>query len=416
MSAVIQAAESADDSATYRGKLVLLLSLAGIINYADRQIIAILKPLIEHSVGWTDATYGTIVAAFQLATAISCLFVGEIVDRIGVKWANPLSVGSFSVISAAHALARTTAQFVIARTGLGVTEALAAPAIIKTVGECFAPERRARALGVINASNSLGAILTPLIVPAVAVGVGWRAAFVVVGGVGVAWTVAWLLAMRGFKSATMPQLAPKTGWRRRYAALLRQRRTWAILGAKALIDQVWWLLLFWTPDLLHRQFGLSVESMGVPLAAIYAAAIVGSVCGGWASSRLISGGMSILAGRYAVMVACAAIAMSLWGVTEVHALWYVVALLALGIVAHQGFSVNLFALITDVIEPNLVGTVTSLGALTGNLAGMAVVWLVGVHLSAGGHYAPFLIFVALSFPLALLCLRLLLPAPTRTCR
>ena len=99
-----------------------------------------------------------------------------------------------------------------------------------------------------------------------------------------------------------------------------------------------------------------------------------------------------------------------------HALWYVVALLALGIVAHQGFSVNLFALITDVIEPNLVGTVTSLGALTGNLAGMAVVWLVGVHLSAGGHYAPFLIFAALSFPLALLCLRLLLPGPTRVCR
>ena len=415
MSGVIEAAEPADDRAAYRSKLVLLLSLAGLINYADRQIIAILKPLIEHSVGWTDATYGTIVAAFQLATAISCLFVGEIVDRIGVKWANPLSVGSFSVISAAHALARTTAQFVIARTGLGVTEALAAPAIIKTVGECFAPERRARALGVIIASNSLGAILTPLIVPAVAVGVGWRAAFVVVGGIGIAWTVAWLLAMRGFKSSTMPKAVPKSGWHGRYAALLRQRRTWAILGAKALIDQVWWLLLFWTPDLLHRQFGLSVESMGVPLAAIYAAAIAGSVCGGWASSRLISGGMSILAGRYAVMMACAVIAMSLWGATDVHALWYVVALLAIGIVAHQGFSVNLFALITDVIEPNLVGTVTSLGALTGNLAGMAVVWLIGVHLSAGGHYAPFLIFAALSFPLALLCLRLLLPAPTRTC-
>jgi ACS family hexuronate transporter-like MFS transporter len=392
-----------------RAKLVVLLSLAGIINYADRQIIAILKPMIEHSVGWTDATYGTIIAAFQLATAIACLFAGELVDRIGLKRANAAGVASFSLISAAHALARTTSEFVVVRAGLGVTEAIATPAVIKTVGECFEPQPRARALGWINASNSLGAIITPLIVPALAVDFGWRAAFVAVGGIGLLWTVAWLVLMRDYRSAVHPSAT--TGYRRfaQYRALLRERRTWAILGAKALIDQVWWLLLFWTPDLLHREFHLTLRAMSVPLATIYAAAIVGSVSGGWASSSLVARGCSAVRSRYRVMFICAFVALALFGVTDMHSLWGAVALLGLGIVAHQGFSVNLFALITDVIEPERVGTVTSLGALSGNLSGMAVVWLLGVHLAAGGSYTPFLAMAALSFLLALLWLRALLP-------
>lgn len=387
----------------------MLLSLAGIINYADRQIIAILKPLIEHSVGWTDATYGGIIAAFQLATAISCLFAGALVDRVGLKWANPLSVGSFSIVSAAHALARSTGEFVLARAGLGVTEALATPAVIKTVGECFEPEPRARALGWINASNSVGAIITPLVVPALALAVGWRAAFAAVGALGLLWTAAWLWLMRSFESGARPPALPAAAAMRRYLRLLAERRTWAILGAKALIDQVWWLLLFWTPDFLHRDFHLSVRALGPPVAAVYLAAIVGSVGGGSASSRLIARGLRVVRARFAVMLACSALAFALFAVMDVHWLWGAVALLGLGIVAHQGFSVNLFALITDVVEPERVGTITSLGALSGNLAGMAVVWLVGVHLTAGGRYTPFLDFAAISYALALLWLWLLLP-------
>jgi MFS transporter, ACS family, aldohexuronate transporter len=396
-------------AAALRTRLVVLLSLAGIINYADRQIIAILKPLIEHSVGWTDATYGSIIAAFQLATAVACLFAGSLVDRIGLKWANPLSVGSFSVVSAAHALARTTAEFVSVRAGLGVTEALATPAVIKTVGECFEPEPRARALGWINASNSVGAILTPLIVPALALAVGWRAAFAAVGAVGLLWTGAWLWLMRSFDSGVRPPALPAGAAVRRYLHLLAERRTWAILGAKALIDQVWWLLLFWTPDFLHREFHLSVRAVGLPVATIYTAAIIGSVSGGSASSRLIARGMRVVSARFAVMLACSALALALFAVMEVHWLWGVVALLGLGIVAHQGFSVNLFAVITDVVEPERVGTITSLGALSGNLAGMAVVWLLGVHLTAGGRYTPFLDFAAISYALALMWLWLWLP-------
>ncbi|MDE2261458.1 MAG: MFS transporter [Gammaproteobacteria bacterium] len=405
--------DTAVRAAALRTRLIVLLSLAGIINYADRQIIAILKPLIEHSVGWTDATYGSIIAAFQLATAIACLFAGSLVDRLGLKWANPLSVGSFSVVSAAHALARTSAEFVLARAGLGVTEALATPAVIKTVGECFEPEPRARALGWINASNSVGAILTPLIVPAVAVALGWRAAFAAVGAVGLLWTAAWLWLMRSFDSGARAPALPAGAAVRRYLRLLAERRTWAILGAKALIDQVWWLLLFWTPDFLHRDFHLSVRALGVPVAAIYTAAIIGSVGGGSASSRLISRGMRVVRARLAVMLACSALAFALFAVTGVHWLWAAVAALGLGIVAHQGFSVNLFALITDVVEPERVGTITSLGALSGNLAGMAVVWLLGVHLTAGGSYTPFLGFAAISYALALLWLRILLPRAVR---
>ncbi|HEU5422632.1 MAG TPA: hypothetical protein VFU72_03750 [Nitrolancea sp.] len=152
-----------------------------------------------------------------------------------------------------------------------------------------------------------------------------------------------------------------------------------------------------------------MRALGSPVAAVYLAAIIGSVGGGSASSRLIAGGLRVVRARFAVMLACSALAFALFAVMDVHWLWGAVALLGLGIVAHQGFSVNLFALITDVFEPERVGTITSLGALSGNLAGMAVVWLLGVHLTAGGRYTPFLDFAAISYALALLWLWLLLP-------
>ena len=392
-----------------RTAVLVLLAFVGVINYADLQSIAILKPLIERSIGWSDADYGRVVAMFQLATALSYLWAGTVVDRLGVKRSIPVAVTSFSIADAAHALARTTGGFMLARIGLGASESLTTPAIIQATGAYFEPDRRARMLGWINSANSLGAIITPLIIPTVALTVGWRAAFVLLGVAGLLWTTVWMMMVRRSRPMDGGHARAARPTARGYLQLLKERRTWAIIVGRALADQVWWLLLFWTPDFLHRTFHLSVRAYGGPLAVMYGGSMLGSIVGGWASSRLVSRGMGAVAARLAVMTACAVIGFALFGVPHASGVWAAVALLTIGIAAMQGFSVNVFTLITDVIESERVGTVTSLGAFAGNMAGMAVVWLCGVHLAAGGGYAPFFDFAAISFTLAFVWLRLMLP-------
>lgn len=392
-----------------RTALLLLLSLIGVINYADLQAIAILKPLIERSIGWSDADYGRVVAMFQLATALSYLWAGAMVDRLGVTRSLPVAVTSFSIADAAHALARTTGGFMLARIGLGASESLTTPAIIQAVGAYFEPGPRARVLGWVNSANSLGAIITPLVIPTVAVLVGWRAAFVLLGGVGLLWTAAWILSLRDRQPSKAGAVRAWKPAPESYLRLLKERHTWAIVIGKALIDQVWWLLLYWTPDYLHRTFHLSVRAYGGPLAAMYGGSMLGSIVGGWASSRLVLRGKGPVAARLAVMLVCSIVGLALLGLPHARGVWGAVALLTVGIAAMQGFSVNMFTLITDVIEGERVGTVTSLGAFAGNMAGMAVVWLCGVHLAGGGGYAPFFDAAAVSFGLALAWLRLLLP-------
>ena len=388
--------------------LLLLLILAGVINYADRQIIAVLKPLLEQSLHWSDRDYGLLTSLFQVAAAIAYLFAGWFVDRVGLKWAFPLGVASWSVAAMAHAVVRTFAQFAVVRVALGATETVSTPAAVKTAAVFYSDAERPMALGLLNASNNIGAIVTPLVVPAIALALGWRAAFLLTGGAGLIWAAAWFPLMFGhIDPVQAAEVAPaqRVGW----GEALADRRTWAIMGAKALSDQVWWFLLFWTPDLLHRVFHLGVGRIGAPLAVIYGCAAVGSLLGGYVSGALTARGFSLNAARKLVLLGCALLVTPVVFVLYVQSYWLAVALLGLALAAHQAFSTNLFTLIADIVPARRVGTVTSLGALSGNLAGSSVLALVGISLAAGVGYLPFFILIACAYLLALGWIQLLVP-------
>jgi len=396
-------------SVNRRWVLLGLLIVAGVINYADRQIIAVLKPLLERDLHWSDQDYGLLTSIFQFSAAISYLGVGWFVDRVGLKWANPIAVGAWSLAAMAHTVVRTFAGFAVARVALGATEAVYTPAVVKTVAVFYAAEERGMALGLLNAANNLGAIVTPLVVPWLAVSFGWRTAFVVIGLAGLAWVVAWFPLMFGkIGGPAQSQKAAPTG-RVGWGEILVDRRTWAIVGAKALSDQVWWFLLFWTPDLLHRVFHLSVGQIGGPLATIYACAAGGSLLGGYVSGRLLTLGLSLNAARKLTLLCCALLATPVIVVPTVHHLAVAIALLGLTLAAHQGFSTNLFALITDITPARRVGSVTSLSALFGNLAGMSILAIVGFSLSHGGDYTPFFVLISISYLMAVGWIQLWLP-------
>jgi ACS family hexuronate transporter-like MFS transporter len=399
--------------AARRRALLALILLSGVINYADRQIIAVLKPLLERDLGWSDADYGQLVSVFQFAAAASYLASGWVIDRIGLKWGNPLAVGSWSLAAVGHAAAHTIAQFTVVRVALGATEAMGTPAAVKAIATWFDARQRSFALGAMNAASNLGAIVTPLLVPPLALALGWRAAFAIVGSIGFVWVVAWVLLTAGGdedgkpRNATAPPKpdVARVSWR----IILRDRHTWAIAGAKALSDQVWWLLLFWMPDLFHRVFDLDLGTMGAPLAIIYVCSALGSLCGGFVTGWLLARGVSVDRARKRTMLFCALLVLPVPLVLQVEQYWIAVALLGLTLAAHQGFSANLFGVITDIVPTSRVASVTSIGALFGNLSGMTVLAVTGWLLAQGGSYQPLLCLASVSYLLALLWIHLLVP-------
>jgi ACS family hexuronate transporter-like MFS transporter len=395
-----------------RWLVLALVILAGVLNYVDRQAIAVLKPVIAVALHWTDADYGRLASLFQFAAAVGFIFAGRIVDRLGIKWANPAGVAAWSLAAMSHGLARTFVQFGLVRAALGFTEAMGTPTQIKTIASLFSADQRSAAIGIANSASNIGAIVTPLIVPVLALTWGWRATFMVIGAMGLVWVALWLAASPGIGRVALfvdTPAASGDGVPTFAGSILRDRRTWAIAGSKALSDQVWWLLLFWTPDFFHRVFGLGLARLAAPLAVIYGCAATGSVGAGFVSTALLRRGVRVGVARKGALLVCALLVTPAPLALYVHNYWLAVALIGLTLAAHQGFSVNLFALVADIVPAAKVGRVTSFGSLCGNLAGMGIVFAAGELLSRGGGYAPLLALASVSYLLAVAWIQLLLP-------
>jgi MFS transporter, ACS family, hexuronate transporter len=387
--------------------LFALLLTAGILNLVDRQIISVLKPVISAELGWSDDDYGTLAAWFQGAAAFGFLISGWIVDRVGVKWANPLGVFTWSLAAIGHAWAATLGQFAFVRAALGATEAMGTPSGIKTIAAIFPPHQRSTGFGISNAISSLGGIVAPLLIPLLAAIWGWRAAFVIAGVAGLAWAGLWLLAVRGLRFGDTPAEAVASDTE--YGPILKERRTWAIAGAKVLSDSTWWLLLFWMPDFFHRQFGLEGTQLGPPLAVAYGGAAIGSLIAGSAASRLLARGTDLDRLRKGAMLVAGLVVLPIPLALYASGVWTATAVLALTLAGHQAFSTTMFATIADVTPRTKVGRVTAFGAFCGNLGGMAIVKIAGLVLAAGLGYLPLFLFAAISYLLALGWVQLLMP-------
>ncbi len=395
-----------------RWLVLALVILAGVLNYVDRQAIAVLKPVVAVDLHWTDADYGRLASLFQFAAAVGFIFAGRIVDRLGVKRANPVGVAAWSLAAMSHGLARTFVQFGVVRAALGFTESMGTPTQIKTIASLFSADRRSAAIGIANSASNIGAIITPLIVPVLALTWGWRAAFVAIGAMGLVWVALWLAVSPGLSPLMRAPDGPtesRTGAAAFSGSIFQDRRTWAIAVAKALSDQVWWLLLFWTPDFFHRVFGLGLARLAAPLAVIYGCAAAGSVIAGLVSTALLRRGVRVGVARKGALLVCALLVTPAPLALSVHSYWLGVALIGLMLAAHQGFSVNLFALVADIVPEAKVGQVTSFGSLCGNLAGMGMVFAAGELLSRGAGYGPLLATASVSYLLAVAWIQLLLP-------
>lgn len=387
-----------------RWAIVALVFFAIMLNYVDRQILALLKPTLEQEFGWSDQDYGNMASAFQFAAAIAFLGTGWFIDRVGLRIGFAVGVAVWSVAGMAHAFAASVSGFIGARIVLGAAESIGTPAAVKTAATYFGPKDRSIALGIGNTAPNIGAIVTPLAIPAVAIAFGWKAAFLIAGGLGLVWVVAWF-ALRMPAPIAQDDDAPSIRW----IDLFRDRRTLAIAIAKVLSDQVWFFMLSWLPDLFHRLFGLPQGTVGLPVALVYALAACGALTGGWLPSWLMARGWSVNRARKTTLLLYALLILPVPIVLSLQSPWTAALVLGLGLFAHQGFSTNVFALTTDVMPARSVGSTIGIAAFCGNMGSIGMIQLSAWSLGNGLGYAPMLVICAFSYLAALGFIQLLIP-------
>jgi len=400
---------------------VALLFGATTVNYIDRQVLAILAPTLTRELGWRETDYAGIVSWFSVAYGVGLLGMGRVMDRIGVRLGLSLAVGVWSLASMAHALVRSVAGFGVARALLGIGESGNFPAAVKTVAEWFPKRERALATGIFNAGTNVGVVLAALLVPWIALALGWRWAFVVTGALDLVWLAAWLAFYRDpgrHPRVSRAELAwirsdpvePGGGDAVSWRSLLRRRQTWAFIVGKALTDPVWLFYLFWLPKFLEANFGVRLAGLAAPLVVIYVAADLGSVTGGWVSGALIKRGWSVNLGRKtALLVAALAIVPTMFAPVA-GTMWAAVSIVAVAAGAHQWWSANLFTTVSDMFPRHAVASVVGLGGFAGMCSAFAFQRLTGAVLeAAGGSYAPIFAGLGLAYVSALLLMHLLAP-------
>jgi len=392
---------------SHRWVILVLLFFATTINYIDRQILALLKPMLDAELGWTNEQYGIVNAAFQGAYAFGLLGFGWFIDRFGVKIGYAVSIFAWSAAAAAHAMVGSVSGFRWARVALGVGEGGNFPAAIKTVAQWFPRSERAFANALFNSGTNVGALIAPAVIPLMALNYGWRSTFVVAGLLGVVWIFFWIPL---FKEAPKLQDEEITSDRKvPWLSLLGKRQAWAYMAAKFLTDPVWWFYLIWLPDYFKREQHLDLKASALPLVVLYGIVTVLSIFAGWLVKRLAESGHDIVKVRKASMLIFALCSLPIFFVRGLG-MWEAVLLIAFAASAHQAWSASLYATISDTFPKEAVASVSGLGGFVGSIGGMIFPVVAGRILDSNVNgYEVLFGFCAIAYVVAFVIHHVLVP-------
>lgn len=406
-----------------RWTVVALLFFATTINYIDRQIIGLLKPYIQEDLNWSEADYGYIVTAFQIAYAIGMLFFGRLLDKFGTKIGYSISIFVWSIGAVLHAVVHSVAGFGIVRAVLGLGEAGNFPAAVKTTAEWFPKKDRAFATGIFNSGSTIGAIVAPIVVSAITLQWGWKWAFIITGAIGFIWMIFWIILYQSpqkHKRVSQSELDYITSDDEReepevkeesisWGKLFRYKQTYAICFSRFVTDWVWWFFLFWTPDFLNKTQGIDIKTAVLPLIIIYIMASLGGIFGGAISSGFIKSGKSIDFSRKTTILIFALLVLPLNAVSYISNLWIVVVIIGLATAAHQGWASNIYTIVSDVYPKDIVASMVALSGFGGAIGGALASSFVGLILEFTKSYTVIFVIASSMYLLAWLTLKIFIP-------
>lgn len=439
--------------------IIGLVFLATVINYIDRQTIAILSTVIRADLHLSTEQYAFINAWFLLAYTISQSVSGKLYDRVGTRKGFSFSIILWSVAAMLTSFARGLQSLSFFRFLLGAGEAGNWPGAAKVSAEWFPVRERALALAIFNSGATVGAVLSPPLIVWLNYAYGWHATFLITGTLGLIWLALWLffyqtpgshrwLAREEYayirdgqnaagetdaavvkdeieapsvediaKSATLSELegASTAKWRE----LLRYRQVWAIVLMRFLTDPIWWLFVIWLPEYLQKARGFSLKDVGSFAWLPYLTAGIGSLLGGWASGHLISRGWTVNRARKTVMLLAALLMPA--GILAVRAENPMVALALICVVtfAFQVWINNVQVLPSDFFPGKAVASVAGLGGTGAGISSLIFTlttgWVVDHYsytpiFTAAGLFGPLgaIVLFTIAGPIRKLALK---PAP-----
>jgi ACS family hexuronate transporter-like MFS transporter len=405
----------------YRWAIIALLFFATTVNYIDRTMLGLLAPTLQTELNWNEDDYGNIVTAFQAAYALGFLFMGYVIDRFGPKIGYSIAITIWTVGHVAHGFGGSVASFMAARAVLGIGEAGHFPAVVRASSEWFPQKERAYAIGWVNSGTTIGVILTAptLWLFMQAFGLGWRETFIYSGLFGVVLLGLWLWLYSNPRESGKvsegelkwiehdpPEKIEKIGWSR----IVRKREAWAFATAKFLTDPVWFLMLFWLPKYFSTTYDVDLKIVLLPMILMYLLSDVGSIAGGWFSSRLIQQGRTPNFARKVTMIMAGLCVLPLLFVTGVSNMWLAVLLIGIALAGHQAFSTNLLSIPPDMFPKRAVGSVIGLGGFAGGIGGMIMAKSTGLVLDATqGNYTIIFAICTTVYFLAVAAIHLLSP-------
>jgi ACS family hexuronate transporter-like MFS transporter len=359
-----------------------------VINFVDRQSLSIVAPLLRESLRLSNTDYGIVVACFQMGMMLGEFPMGVLMDRRGVRFGLTFAAGWWSLANALHALGTRMWHFGVLRFWLGSGECGNFSGGMKVVAQWFPVRERAFAVGIFNGGSMVGSVLAPPLLVALTLGLGWHAAFLLPAAMGIVWAAAWRAFYR------TPEEHPRvTAAERAYiregretvetaapsnAALLRVRPTWALMGCRMLVGPVVQFYIYWLPEYLYRQRGLSLKAIGLFAWVPFLFGDIGSITGGWLAGALIRRGWSVTNARRITMGLGAACCLLSFAVVQARTVEWALAGVCLVLFGHTFLSANMFAAISDVFPNTAVGRVTALTGMAGGLSGMLFPLLTGV--------------------------------------
>jgi MFS transporter, ACS family, hexuronate transporter len=439
----------------YRWTICALIFFATTVNYLDRQVLSLLAPSLSEKFNWSNTDYANITAIFQFVYALSMLFAGRLIDKVGTKMGYLLAIAIWSIGAIMHAYAIPIGTsfnsifvyvglgavpvsilgFMIARSFLAFGESGNFPAAIKATAEYFPKKERSLATGIFNSGSNVGAILAPLTVPWIAGHWGWEAAFIIIGAIGFVWMFLWYFmyekpeknkrlsaqeleyildgeVLESEVEKNSPQ--EKISW----IKLLQYKQTWAFVFGKFMTDGIWWFFLFWLPKYLEAQFGLVKTDIALPLTVLYSMTMVGSIYGGYFPMYYINKGYNAYEARMKAMLIIALFPLVVLLAQPLGhiSFWIPVVLIGVGASAHQAWSANIFTTVSDMFPKKAIASIIGIGGMAGGIGGVLVSKLGGAlfdyyeglgHIQTG--YTIMFVLCAVAYLIAWAVMKTLVP-------
>lgn len=402
----------------FRWVVVTMVAIATVINYIDRNALAVMWPGMSEDLGMDKADYANIVTLFMIGYAIGQSLFGKVFDMIGTRLGFAVAIVVWSVSIMLHAVVRTFTGLGIVRFFLALGEAGNWPGATKANAEWFPIRERALAQGIFNSGAALGAVVSAPVIALLYIQLGWQGTFIAAGVLGFVWLLPWLVIYKapparhpwlseeerqyiltGQKSESIDadDEAAAPGW----IEMLRYRQSWSVISSRFFLDPVWWLFVSWLPIYLADQFGFDVKQIGLYAWVPYVGAAVGALFGGWLAARLLNGGWSVNRTRK-FTIALGSVVMLPTLIATAYAATPTAAVLMMAVILF-GFQVaigNIQTLPSDFFSGKSVGSLAGAGG-SAAVIGVIITTQMVPRITTES-YVPFFVLGALLVPLAVL--------------